>query len=289
MRHGFRQPRRSEGECGITTRRTSQPAAIAKDATPDETSARRSVVAACRRMNALGINQGTSGNISVRHGARMLITPSATQYEDLRPDMIAAMAIDGDDVGWDGTLKPSTEWRFHRDILRARPEIGAVVHAHPIFCTTLAMARKDIPAAHYMMAAFGGMNIRCAPYATFGTPELSAHAVAALEGRAACLLANHGMIACAPTLARALWLAAELETLARQFFHTLLIGGPVLLTPDEIAAAREKFSSYGLKQDFSPPLAQASGGAGAPPREQPAGHADAASPSREGRGAERLA
>jgi L-fuculose-phosphate aldolase len=135
------------------------------------------------------------------------------------------------------------------------------------------MARKDIPAAHYMMAAFGGMNIRCAPYATFGTPELSAHAVTALEGRAACLLANHGMIACAPTLARALWLAVELETLARQFFHTLLIGGPVLLTPAEISAAARAFSSYGLREHVSPQHSDA-----APP-----------APTRKARGEKRLA
>ena len=119
------------------------------------------------------------------------------------------------------------------------------MHGHPTFCTVLAIARRPIPPVHYMIAAFGGADIRCAPYATFGTAELSGHAVRALEGRNACLLANHGMIACGPTLARAMWLAVELETLARQYWHSLLIGGPVLLTDAEIAAAVRRIDGYG--------------------------------------------
>ncbi len=181
-----------------------------------ELEARRSIVAACRAMNALGINHGTSGNISLRHGGTMLISPSATAYEDMRAEDIAAMPIAGEYGAWEGPLKPSTEWRFHLDLIRSRPEIGAVVHGHPTFCTTLAIARRGIPACHYMIAAFGGVDVRCAPYATFGTKELSEHAVRALEGRSACLLANHGMIVCGPTLKRAMWLAVELETIARQ-------------------------------------------------------------------------
>ncbi|HEY5300844.1 MAG TPA: class II aldolase/adducin family protein, partial [Acetobacteraceae bacterium] len=137
-------------------------------------------------------------------------------------------------------------WRFHRDILRARPEIGAVVHSHPTFCTTLAIARRNIPACHYMVAAFGGPDVRCADYATFGTQELSDHALRALEGRNACLLANHGMIACGPTLARAMWLAVELEAIARQYYHSLLIGGPHLLSDAQIAETARKLSTYGV-------------------------------------------
>ena len=164
----------------------------------------------------------------------------------MTPEDVAVMPLDPACHGtWSGRLKPSTEWRFHRDILASRPEVGAVVHGHPTCCAALAMARRDIPACHYMIACFGGDSIRCAPYATFGSAELSAHALAALEGRAACLLANHGMITCGPTLGRTLWLAAELETLARQYWHSLQIGGPVLLTADEVAAAAQQFEGYG--------------------------------------------
>jgi L-fuculose-phosphate aldolase len=206
---------------------------------------RTAIIHACRRMNALGINQGTSGNISVRHGDAMLITPSATPYDLLEPAMIASMPIAGNG-SWTGPNKPSSEWRFHRDILRARPEIQAIVHSHPTYATTLAIARRDIEACHYMIAAFGGATIRCAPYATFGTPELSAHAVTALQDRMGCLLANHGMIALGETLDKAMWRAVELETLARQYYHALLLGSPHILTPAEIDDAIAQFAGYGL-------------------------------------------
>ncbi|MGH7161330.1 MAG: class II aldolase/adducin family protein, partial [Acetobacteraceae bacterium] len=150
---------------------------------------------------------------------------------------------------YQGPLKPSTEWRFHLDIMRARPDVGAVVHSHPTFATTLAIARKNIPPCHYMIAAFGGTDVRCAGYATFGTKELSNHAIAALEGRHACLLANHGMIACGATLAKALWRAVELETIARQYYYSLLIGGPKILSEQEIAETARKFESYGLQDE----------------------------------------
>lgn len=205
---------------------------------------RLALVDACRRMTACGITPGTSGNISVRDGGRFWISPSATAAEDLRAEDVPSMPVDGDG-SWSGGRKPSTEWRFHRDILRARPDVQAVVHGHPIFCTTLAVARLAIPAVHYMMAAFGGGDVRCAPYATFGTAELSGFALQALEGRNGCLLANHGMIVCGPTLARAMWLAAELEALARQYWQSLQIGGPVLLTEAELADALRQFSGYG--------------------------------------------
>ncbi|MBV8703329.1 MAG: class II aldolase/adducin family protein [Acetobacteraceae bacterium] len=212
-----------------------------------ELESHRSIVEACRAMNALGINQGTSGNISLRHGTDMLISPSATPYEEMRPEDVAAMPIAGEHGAWRGPLKPSTEWRFHVGIMRARPEIGAVVHGHPPFCTALAVTRRGIPACHYMVAAFGGADVRCAPYATFGTEELARHALRALEGRSACLLANHGMIVCGPTLKRAMWLAVELETIARQYYHSLLIGGPVLLSEEDVAAAAAKLGTYGVQ------------------------------------------
>ena len=216
--------------------------------TQAEKALRREIVARCREMNASGINQGTSGNISVRLGERMLITPSAIPCDRLEPETIVSMALDGDGVR-EGPLRPSTEWRFHLDLLRERPDAHAVVHAHPPYCTTLAIARKEIPACHYMVAAFGGNNVRCAGYATFGPRTLSDLAVEAMEGRTACLLANHGMIAIGETLAKAMWRAIELETIARQYYLSLLIGGPVLLSDAEIERTHRGFASYGLQED----------------------------------------
>jgi L-fuculose-phosphate aldolase len=215
--------------------------------TADERDLRAAIVDKCRWMNAVGLNQGTSGNISARLGATMLITPSATPYEAMTPDSLAAMPLDDDGGAWSGPLKPSTEWRFHRDILRARPEVGAVVHTHSTFATALAMARRPIPACHYMIAAFGGTDVRVAPYATYGTAELSAHAVAALDGRDACLLANHGAIAVGSGLERAMWLAVELETLAKQYVVSLSVGGPVLLDDAQVADAARSFGDYGVR------------------------------------------
>jgi L-fuculose-phosphate aldolase len=214
----------------------------------DETDIRAAIVAQCRAMNASGLNQGTSGNISVRHGARMLITPSAIPYDSMTPDMIASMPVEDNYGTWEGPKKPSSEWRFHLDILRARPEVSAIVHTHSAFCTSLSIARKPIPPIHYMIAHFGGPDIRCADYALYGSAELSAHVLKAMEGRNGCLLANHGMIAAGKNLAQAMWLAVELETLARQYWHALQIGEPVLLSDEEVRQAAEKFgvTGYGL-------------------------------------------
>ncbi|KJC50533.1 fuculose phosphate aldolase [Bradyrhizobium sp. LTSP885] len=216
--------------------------------TDTELQLREAIIAKCRWMNATGLNQGTSGNISARHGNTMLISPSATPYDALTPEMIAAMPIEGGDYGsWKGPLKPSTEWRFHLDIMKARPDVGGIVHTHSTYSTVLAIARKEIPACHYMMAAFGGMSVRVAGYARFGTKELSEHALQALEGRTACLLANHGMIATGASLDKAMWLAVELETIARQYYLSLAIGGPVLLNEAEISETAAAFGSYGVQ------------------------------------------
>ncbi len=205
---------------------------------------REALVAAARRMNALGINQGTSGNLGLRAGDGLLVTPSGVDYEAMQPADIVEMDFDGN-VRAAAGRKPSSEWRFHRDILGARGEFGAVVHTHAMFATTLACLGRDIPAFHYMVAAAGGNSIRCAPYATFGTQELSDHALAALEGRRACLLANHGMIACGETLDRAMALAVEVETLAAQYWRALQIGTPNLLDDAEMERVLEKFKTYG--------------------------------------------
>ena len=212
---------------------------------PQELALRQAMIAACREMNATGLNQGTSGNISVRLGERVIITPSATPYAAMAPEMLAARRLDREDDDWHGPLPPSTEWRFHCAILRDRPDAGAVVHAHPPHATALAIARRPIPACHYMVAAFGGSDVRVAPYATYGTAELAEAALAALDGRSACLLANHGAVTVGPTLDRAMWLMVELEALARQYVLSLQIGGPVLLDAAAIEATLQGFASYG--------------------------------------------
>jgi L-fuculose-phosphate aldolase len=219
--------------------------------TSDERDLRQSIIDQCRWMNAAGLNQGTSGNISVRQGDAMLITPSATPYEKMEPGMIARMPLEGEYGSWDGPLRPSTEWRFHLDIMRARPDVGAIVHTHSTFATVLSIGRREIPACHYMIAAFGGPTIRCADYATYGTDELSRNALAALEGRNGCLLANHGMIALGATLPKAMWLAVELETIAKQYFYALQLGSPVILDDGEIQRVMEGFKSYGLQETQS--------------------------------------
>ena len=166
---------------------------------------RQAIIDKCRWMNVEGLNQGTSGNISARLGDTLLITPTAIPYEMMRPEMIAAMPIDGDYGSWDGPLKPSSEWRFHLDIMRARPDVGAIVHTHSTYATIIAITRREIPACHYMIAAFGGSTIRCAPYARYGTKELSTYAVEALRDRMGCLLGSHGMIALGERLDKAMW------------------------------------------------------------------------------------
>jgi L-fuculose-phosphate aldolase len=211
--------------------------------TRDDHDKRQSIIDACRRMNALGINQGTSGNISVRHGDGLLITPTSVPYEAMTPDQIVFMEMNGSHAGHQ---RPSSEWRFHLDIMRSRNEVEAVVHAHPTYCTILAIMGLEIPPIHYMVAVAGGDSIRCSPYATYGTPELSQHALTALEGRFACLLGHHGMIAIGASLSKAMWLAVEVETLARQYHGCLQIGQPPLLPKDEIERVRLKMADYGL-------------------------------------------
>jgi L-fuculose-phosphate aldolase len=213
----------------------------------EERRLRQAIIDQCRWMNASGLNQGTSGNISARYKDVVLMTPSATPYDRMKPEMIAAMPLRGKYGDWDGPLKPSTEWRFHLDIMQARPDVGAVVHTHSTYATVLAIARKPIPACHYMIAAFGGNDIRCAGYARYGTAELSKLALEALEGRNGCLLANHGMIAVGPSLDNAMWLAVELETIARQYYLALALGKPHILSDAEIADAAAGFSTYGLQ------------------------------------------
>lgn len=211
---------------------------------PTELDKRQAIIEACLDMNRLGINQGTSGNISVRHEDYILITPTSTPYEKLTTDSIVRLEMDGTAKG---PLAASSEWRFHRDIMLARPDVNAIVHAHPTYSTILAIMGLPIPPIHYMIAVAGGDDIRCAPYATFGSQTLSENAVAALEGRKACLLEHHGIIAVGATLSKALWLSVEVETLAKQFHGALQLGEPRLLSKEEIARVLEKMGSYGHK------------------------------------------
>jgi L-fuculose-phosphate aldolase len=206
---------------------------------------RAQIIATARELDRSGLNRGTSGNVSVRDGDAMLITPSAVPSDRLTPEMIARMPLEGDYGSWEGPKKPSSEWRFHLDLMRARPEFAAIVHTHAPFSTILAIARKPIPAVHYMMAAFGGPEIRCSGYACYGTAALSAEVLAAMEGRNGCLMANHGMLTAGPTLTRALWLAQELEALAHQYFHVLQIGGGHILTEAELTETAKGFAGYG--------------------------------------------
>src|SRR5690606_5171568 len=188
---------------------------------------RREIIVAARSFTARGLGVGTAGNLSVRVAEGFLITPSGVPYDSLQPSDIVLLDPRGTVVS--GSLAPSSEWRFHRDIYAKRPEAGAVVHVHSPYATAIACTRRDIPAFHYMVAVAGGDSIRCAAYATYGTGELSRNALRALAGRRACLLANHGLIALGADLRAALALAEEVEELARQYWLASQFARPVIL------------------------------------------------------------
>jgi L-fuculose-phosphate aldolase len=211
----------------------------------NDTRLREALLATARAMNAHNLNRGAAGNVSTRSGDGFLVTPTGMAYDASSPADMVPMALDG---SWRGARKPSSEWRFHRDLYAARPEAGAIVHAHSPFATALACIGADIPPFHYMIARFGGSTVRCAAYATFGTQALSDAALVALDGRCACLLANHGMLVFGRDLRQALDLAVEFESLCEQYWRALQIGQPVLLDDAEMAVVLEKFRSYGQQQ-----------------------------------------
>ena len=225
MNSESRQILRSDGESGLT-----------------ENELREEVISAARAMNTHGLNRGTAGNVSARCRDGFLVTPTGMAYDEILPDDIVFVRKDGT---WDGARKPSSEWRFHRDVFEVREEAGAILHAHSPFATSLACLNCDIPPFHYMIARFGGNSIRCAEYATFGTQELSENAVAALFGRCACLLANHGMLVFGRDLRHVLDLAIEFETLCEQYWRARQIGAPILLSDAEMSRVLEKFANYG--------------------------------------------
>jgi len=212
------------------------------------TAVRQAIINTALDTGELGLNLGASGNVSARTDGGFLITPTGLAYETLTPSDIVFVTDKGETPQAidDATQRrPSSEWRFHLDIYGARADVDAVIHTHSMFATSLACLGRDIPDFHYMVAVAGGMDIRCAPYATFGTEALSNHAVAALEGRRACLLANHGQIATGDDLKSALGLAQQVEALAGQYLHCLQAGEPNLLGPEEMARVLEKFKTYG--------------------------------------------
>ena len=203
---------------------------------------RSELIATARAMAPVGLNRGTSGNVSVRCGDGFYITPSGLPYAALQEDDIPLMALDGTHQG---RRQPSSEWRFHRDLYASRPEVGAVLHAHSPFAVSLACLRVDIPPFHYMIARFGGSTLRCADYAIFGSEMLSTAAMQAMQGRSGCLLANHGQLVAGRNLDAALALAVELEELCEQYWRACQLGQPVLLSDDEMHAVLEKFATYG--------------------------------------------
>ncbi|KUP92679.1 class II aldolase/adducin family protein [Tritonibacter horizontis] len=220
-------------------------------AAPDHLETREAIITACLDLNRSGVNQGTSGNISVRIGDRFLVTPSGVPYEQMTPEMIVELPLDGTEVR-PGQMKPSTEWPFHQAILRAKPQMQAVVHAHPVSCSALAMNRLSIPACHYMVAAFGGYDVPLADYALFGSQELSDNVTQAMADRSGCLMANHGAVVCGETLAKAMWRMVELETLARGYVASLSIGTPHILSTAEMDAVLEGFATYGPRPASDP-------------------------------------
>ena len=207
-----------------------------------EANLREELLQTARDMNTVGINQGSSGNVSVRCGDGYLITPSGMPYDECTPEDMVMMDMSGE---WSGTYKPSSEWRFHQDIYAVRPDAQAIVHVHSTFATTIACLGKEIPSFHYMVAVAGGKTIRCARYETFGTQELSDAVVEAMEDRTACLMANHGMIATGPNLKKALAMAVEVEKLSEMYWRVLQLGGGNMLSDSEMDTILEKFKGYG--------------------------------------------
>lgn len=208
---------------------------------PNELLLRHKMLSVAQAMVTQRLNRGTSGNLSCRNGDHFLITPSGCPVDQLQADDMVALRFDGAAISC-GT--PSSEWRFHRDIFQSRSDVGAVVHCHSPFASTISCLRIEVPPLHYMIALAGGNNIRCAGYALFGTEDLSAKALAALEGRKACLLANHGLIAIGSDLDEALRIAIEVEFLCEQYWRVLQIGNPVLLSDSEMKVVLSSFKSY---------------------------------------------
>jgi L-fuculose-phosphate aldolase len=203
---------------------------------------REQLLKIAQKLIETGLNKGTAGNASVRCENGFLVTPSGMEVEDMTSSSMVKMQFDG---SYELDKIPSSEWRFHRDILQSRADINAVIHTHSMFATTLACLHKDIPPFHYMIAVVGGDTIRCAPYALFGSQALSDNALAALTDRKACLLANHGMICLGKDLDDALALTVEVENLCEQYWRALQLGEPHILSEAEMHDVFQQFKGYG--------------------------------------------
>lgn len=214
-----------------------------------EDDGRAAIVEGARELERLGLNHGSAGNLSLRIGDIALVTPSGVPAGRLLPAQVAAMPLSDANGAFEGPLPPSSEWRFHLDIYRSRPDVRAVVHMHSTYATTLATLRREIPAVHYMIAAFGGPTVPCVGYASYGTPQLSRLVIEGLRGRDGALLANHGAIVVGADMRRALWRAVELEALAKVYYLASRAGAPVVLPDDEIWRTVERFRSYGPRED----------------------------------------
>ncbi len=208
----------------------------------DDARLRGQVASAYRALAARGLNAGSAGNVSARTPEGMLITPTGITAETVAPETLVAMTLDG---VVRGAGAPSSEWEMHAAIFRDAPGAQAIVHTHADACTALACLGEGLPAFHYMIADFGGDDVRCAPYETFGTPALARAAATAIRGRRACLLANHGMIVHGASVAGAVAAAIALETLARQYLLARSCGTPRLLSDAEMSEAHARFATYG--------------------------------------------
>lgn len=207
---------------------------------------RQSIIDTCLEMNRRGINQGTSGNVSARAGDRMVITPSGVPYDAMTPDMLVSLPLAGDGPA-EGPLPPSTEWQFHLALLRAKPDMHAVVHAHPVHCTALSINRMEIPACHYMVALFGGNSVPLAGYALFGSDTLAECVTSAMQDRHGCLMANHGAVVVGETLEKGLWRLEEMEVLAKAYCISRTVGQPHILSDAEIGEVLGAVANYGIK------------------------------------------
>jgi L-fuculose-phosphate aldolase len=212
------------------------------EASPSQAALRDSAVEAVQRMDALGMNRGSTGNLSLRQGQGMLITPTGMGAGELRAeDMVWR--------GWDGTLhgqwQPSSEWHFHQAIYLARPELNAIVHTHSVHAAALACLHRPLPSFHYMVAVAGGDDVPCVPYHLFGTEALSAAVASAFAERDACLMANHGLVAAGATLERAMKVLQEIESLCEVYLKALAVGEPALLTREQMSEVIGKFRGYG--------------------------------------------
>ncbi|HFF1654640.1 TPA: L-fuculose-phosphate aldolase [Providencia rettgeri] len=205
------------------------------------------IITTCLEMNASGLNQGTSGNVSVRYLDGMLITPSGIPYAKMTPDMI--VFVDGQGISEPGKI-PSSEWLFHLSCYQARPELNAVIHTHAVNCTAVSIMNHDIPAIHYMIAVTGTDHIPCIPYHTFGSAELANSVFEGIKSSKSLLMQHHGMIAMETSLEKTLWLAGETETLAELYIKTCGLHSKVpTLSKEEMTKVIGKFKTYGLKTD----------------------------------------